>query len=403
MPPEVELRAFRVEGLALHAHHAEGDWFAASEDATPTTVHRLAHRFPETPIPQRVRPATAVDAVPLRALLERTADATLSLDKQVVRVQIEVQSRLRQTLLVNTDGAQVLRQQPLTELRAEVQLRHANGTSAASAQRAVLGLADDCTEDLPEQLARAVVEQAQRLATARFMPTAAYPVVLTSGWGGAWLHEVIGHRLEADVAAADGQLRLHTMIAPPSVTLIDDGTLVGGRATATHDDEGTPSARTALIQEGRCSNWLTDRAHADRLGLPRTGNGRRASYASPPLPRMTTLTLAPGTETPDALIETTRDGLFARQLGRGSVDLANRTYRVFVREGQRIERGRLTHPVADVWLEGALDDALHTIDGIATDSVTDLHHGICVKQGQALPIACSLPTTRLSSIFVRPS
>ncbi|MEM6644678.1 MAG: TldD/PmbA family protein [Bacteroidota bacterium] len=403
-PPDVHIRSALVEGLALQAHHAEGSWFGACAEATPEAVQRLAHQFPapDAPTAPIYTSAPASEAA-IRALLERTADVLFGLSASVVEVRLEAQSRLRHTLVVNTHGATVTRLQPLTEVRAEADVQGTQGTTSGAAQQAVMGLADAFANDVSEQVARDAIAQAARLADAKPMPSGAYAVVLAAGWGGAWLHEVIGHRLEADVASADGAASLGIQIAPAAVTLFDDGTYPGGRASTSHDDEGTPSAKTTLIHNGRCLRWLTDRAHADRLGLPRTGNGRRASYAHPPLPRMTNLYLASGIDTPDALRHAAQDGLLVHQLGQGMIDMAARTYRVYVREGRRLEHGQRTHAVRDVWLEGSIDDALHSIRGIANDGFLDVHRGRCLKHGQHLPIGCGLPTTLLSTIRVCPS
>ncbi|MEM1094899.1 MAG: TldD/PmbA family protein [Bacteroidota bacterium] len=408
-PAVVHIRSALVEGLALHAHRREGHWFGATSDATPDAAYRLAGRLPLTeepavavPVPTVPVPTAAPEA-PLRALLERTADLAFSLSDQIASLRIDVQSRLRQTLVVNTDGVAVLSTQPLTELRVEVDVRGAHGRTAGTAQRAVVGLAEAFDEDVPARIARDAVAQAQRLRDARPLTAGSYPIVLAAGWGGAWLHEVVGHHLEADVALAHTTAMSTNPIAPTYITLLDDGTHPDGRASASHDDEGTATGETTLIREGQCLQWLTDRTHADRLAMLPTGNGRRASYAHPPLPRMTNLYLAPGTDRPDALVHTVRDGLLVHELGRGVVDMATQTYRMHVREGSRIEQGRRTHAVRDVWLEGPIDGALFSIRGVANDGFLDRHRGRCVKHGQQVPISCGTPTLLLSTLRVSPS
>lgn len=403
-PPDVHIRSGLVEGVALHAHRTAGNWFAARAGAMPEAVQLLARELPPAEVPEALvfLPTPAAETA-LRALLEHTADSLLSHSDQVTDVRIETQARLRQTLLVNTDGLALIQTQPLTEIRAEVDVQGMQGRTTGIAQRAVMGLVDEFADDTPACLARDAFAQAQRLMSARVFVGGTYPVVLASGWGGAWLHEVIGHRLEADVAATDGAVSIRDQIAPRHVTLVDDGTHPDGRASSAHDDEGTAMGKTTLIREGECLQWLTDRARADQLELPRTGNGRRASYAHPPLPRMSNFYLASGRATADALIQSVKEGLFAHQLGQGVVDTASRTYRVQVREGSRIEQGRLTHTVRNMWLEGSIDDALYTIRGVADNSALDLHRGRCLKHGQLVPVGCGLPTTLLSGIRVIPS
>ena len=229
------------------------------------------------------------------------------------------------------------------------------------------------------------------------------PVVLGAGWGGVWLHEGIGHLLEADVAAAQGWLdRRGERVASPAVNLVDDPTLAVGRGALRADDEAAPAQRTTLIENGMLCGFLTDRRTADRHDLPRTGHGRRQDYRHAPLPRMTNLILQPGEVRPDDLVADVADGLFVTAVGQGHTDPASGRYAVAVRAGRRIENGRLTMPVRDVWLEGDVAAALLQIGGIANDAQLDTARGDCVKGGQHVPVSVGMPTVLLRACAVSP-
>ncbi|MGI9174706.1 MAG: TldD/PmbA family protein, partial [Rhodothermales bacterium] len=251
----------------------------------------------------------------------------------------------------------------------------------------------------PEEVAREAVERAGVLAEAKPLGPGRLPVVLGGGWSGVWLHEAIGHAFEAD-NALNHQNQIGQAIAPPHVTLVDDATVPSGRGSFTHDDEGTPAQRTVLVENGVLRSFLTDRQHADQLGLPRTGNGRRQSFRHLPLPRMTNLLLAPGEASEADLIADVRDGLYVAMPGHGLVWPGEDRFAFDVLEGYRIEQGRLTHPVADVRLAGSTTDALRHVVAIGPDVRLETARGLCRKAEQTVPVSVGMPAVLLAGLQV---
>jgi TldD protein len=233
------------------------------------------------------------------------------------------------------------------------------------------------------------------------------PVVLAGGWGGVWLHEVVGHLLEADVAAdcsapgALGAERIGLRVANDSINVFDDATLDAARGTARVDDEGTPTRRNTLIEEGILTSLLTDRATACRLGLPETGNGRRQDYRHEPLPRMSNLLLEAGDADPESLVNEARTGIFVKMIGNGAVVPEEDSFSFEILEGYAIESGRIGRPVRGR-LSGRPSEMLTRIRGIANDFQYDAGRGICSKNGQVVPVSVGMPTVLIDMMTVNP-
>ncbi len=391
---EAEERIVDIDALQPAAWHEAASRVAQQIEAGPgRSPIPVRHVFEAKPLPPDA--PDGISETEKHALLRAAAEAVWALDDRVQQVEVRYHDRTRRTAVLTSDGVFATEATLLLGLRVTV-------TLGAGGRRITGQAASGGTEGFgyflqhpPERLAQAAVAQAQRLAAARPLPSGPMPVVLAAGWGGAWLHEAIGHALEADVAANHPRT-LGTTVASPQVTLVDDATRHGGRATSGVDDEGTPARRTTLIQNGTLCGWLTDRRRARQHGLPCSGNGRRQSYRHVPLPRMTNLLLEPGNAAPDDLIADVADGLFVQTLGQGRV-LPDGTFALTVREGYRIEKGRRTHPVSGVVLRGKSWESLRRIVGVGDDFVLDTAHGLCEKHGQVVPVSVGMPTVLIAS------
>ena len=253
----------------------------------------------------------------------------------------------------------------------------------------------------PERLGRAAAERALALLGAEPAPSGEVTVVLGPAAGGTLLHEACGHGMEADLVARGASVyagRRGARLCPLPLTAVDDPTVPGGWGSFAADDEGIPARRTVMIAEGICAGFLTDRLHAERLGLPRTGNGRRRSYAHPPLPRMSNSYLLPGGDDPREILRATRHGLYCRALGGGMVDGVTGTFTFAVTEAYRIERGELVAPVRGATLIGDGPTALARIDAIGSDFA--VQEGTCAKGNQRLPVGLGAPTLRIARLAV---
>ena len=238
---------------------------------------------------------------------------------------------------------------------------------------------------------------------ARPAPSGVMPVVLGPGWPGILLHEAVGHGLEADAHRKEASIftgKLGTRVAPKGVTVIDDGRLPDCRGSLSIDDEGTPTGPTVLIEDGILTGLLTDRLNARLLDLPLTGNGRRESFATLPLPRMTNTFMQSGDTSPEEIIASVNDGLYAAHFAGGQVDITNGSF-VFTMSGaRRIRNGRLEEPVKGATLIGRGDKALLGIRLVGNDSQLDEGVGQCGKDGQNCPVGVGLPTLRIDSLTV---
>ena len=235
----------------------------------------------------------------------------------------------------------------------------------------------------------------------RNAPAGEMPVVLGPGGGGILFHEACGHGLEADLvvkAASVFHGRLGERIASSLVTGVDDGTVPSAWGSFAYDDEGTPAQRTVLFDEGVLVGYLYDRLRASQDGVASTGNGRRQSYASLPIPRMRNSYILAGQAGPDDVIGDTPRGLYARTLGGGQVNPATGDFVFGVSEGYLIEDGRVTAPVRGANLIGNGPTILAAIDAVADDF--DTRDGICGKEGQSAPVSNGSPTLRIARMTV---
>jgi TldD protein len=234
-------------------------------------------------------------------------------------------------------------------------------------------------------------------------PAGEMEVVLGSGWPGILLHEAIGHGLEGDFnrkkTSAFADL-LGQRVASPGVTVIDDGTMPDRRGSLTVDDEGTPTSRTVLIEDGVLVGFLQDRLNARLMGMPATGNGRRQSYAHAPMPRMTNTIMLGGTAAPTDMIGSVKRGLYAVNFGGGQVDITSGKFVFSASEAYLIEDGKVTAPVKGATLIGNGPDALTKVAMIGNDMALDPGIGTCGKSGQGVPVGVGQPTLKLTGLTV---
>lgn len=217
------------------------------------------------------------------------------------------------------------------------------------------------------------------------------------------LHEAIGHGLEGDFnrkktsAFSD---RIGQRVASELVTVVDDGTIPGRRGSLNVDDEGTPTGRTVLIEQGILRGYLQDRLNARLMGMEPTGNGRRESYAHQPLPRMTNTFMLPGDSTPDEIIGSVKHGLYAVTFGGGQVDITSGKFVFSASEAYLIEDGKITRPVKGATLIGHGPEVLTRVTMVGNDLKLDEGIGTCGKDGQSVPVGVGLPTIKIEGLTV---
>jgi TldD protein len=254
---------------------------------------------------------------------------------------------------------------------------------------------------------RSAVDEALRQALvnldSRPAPAGEMEVVLGSGWPGILLHEAIGHGLEGDFNRKQTSAFAGLMgqrIAAPGVTVVDDGTLPDRRGSLTVDDEGTPTSRTVLIEDGVLTGYLQDRLNARLMGMRATGNGRRESYAHAPMPRMTNTIMLGGSHTPEEMIRSVKRGLYAVNFGGGQVDITSGKFVFSASEAYLIEDGKVSAPVKGATLIGNGPDALTRVAMVGNDMALDPGVGTCGKNGQGVPVGVGQPTLKLMGLTV---
>lgn len=252
-----------------------------------------------------------------------------------------------------------------------------------------------------EETAAKAARRALAKLSARPAPSGVLPVVLKSGTGGILFHEACGHGLEADHILKDASVyanRLGELVASPLVTLIDDGTVTDEWGTSTIDDEGNPTQRNVLIENGQLTDYMWDFLRSRKEGRASSGNGRRQSYQHLPMVRMTNTYLMSGKDDPEEIVTSTAQGIYVAQLGGGQVNTATGDFVFGMTEAYLIEDGKITEPIRDANLIGNGPDVLQKIDAVGSDF--DMCPGTCGKDGQSVPVGCGQPTLRISGVTV---
>jgi TldD protein len=390
-----------LEGLRLAASTARA--ISESRGGAPAVAVRgpgrpLHDLYPVAQVP------TEVPAERKVALLSEIDAYARRLDPRIERVMAQVATQCRRVLVAASDGTFVGDEQPL--VRLNVQVIAARGSRREVGTQGMGGRSD--LESLLDPAAwRPLVAEAVRIATlnleAEPCPAGTLDVVLGPGWPGILLHEAVGHGLEGDfnrkgTSAFSG--RLGERVATPGVTVIDDGTLEARRGSLNVDDEGTPTRRTVLIEDGILRGYLQDRLNARLMGMSPTGNGRRVSYAHLPMPRMTNTFMLAGQDDPEEILRSVKRGLYAVSFGGGQVDITSGKFVFSANEAYRIEDGRLGAPVKGATLIGNGPDVLLRVSRVGNDLALDRGVGTCGKDGQSVPVGVGLPTLRVDALTV---
>lgn len=253
----------------------------------------------------------------------------------------------------------------------------------------------------PEEIGRTAAKRVKILLSAEPAPAGTLPVVLASEAGGTMIHEAVGHGLEADLACngmSVYQGKVGQAVASPLITVIDDGGMPEKRGSFVYDDEGTPAQRTVLIENGVLQGYLVDRLSALKFDLMATGNGRRETFRSKPIVRMTNTYIAPGKDDPAEILSSTRYGVYVKAMGGGQVNTVTGDFVFAVTEGYLIEDGRITRPIRGATLVGNGPQVLMQVDRVGTD--LGFSTGTCGKDGQGAPVTDAQPTIRIPALTV---
>ena len=337
-------------------------------------------------------------------LLERLESFARREDKRVQQVMAHLAGEYEVILVAGSDGRLAADVRPLVRVSITVVVDSGDGRreqgSAGGGGRSDYGLFSD---DVLREYARAAVHQAVINLEARPAPAGRMPVVLGSGWPGILLHEAVGHGLEGDFNRKGSSTfsgRIGQRVASRGVTVVDDGTLPGRRGSLNIDDEGNPTQRTLLIEDGILRGYMQDGLNARLMGVPVTGNGRRESFAHLPLPRMTNTTMVNGDKSVEEIIKSVKKGVYAVNFGGGQVDITNGKFVFSMSEAYMIENGKVSYPIKGATLIGSGPEAMNQVVMIGNDLQLDPGVGVCGKDGQSVPVGVGQPTLRIDGLTV---
>ena len=325
-------------------------------------------------------------------------------DPRVAQVSVSLSGSWSVVEVVRADGFVATDIRPLVRLNVSIVAKQGDRRETGSFGLGGRYLYDHLFD--PSTWNRAIDEALrQALVNLESVPAPAgeMPVVLGPGWCGVLLHEAVGHGLEGDfnrkgTSAFSG--RMGERVAAPGVTVVDEGAIENRRGSLSIDDEGTPTGRTVLIEDGILKGYLQDRLNARLMGMEPTGNGRRESFAHAPMPRMTNTFMLGGEDDPAELITRVKDGIFAKSFGGGQVDITSGKFVFSCTEAYRIEGGKLGQPIKGATLIGDGPSVLTRVKGIGNDMALDEGVGICGKGGQSVPAGVGQPTLLIDGLTV---
>lgn len=383
---ESVLKAARLAGEGL----AGG---GASPQRLSLTQLRSPH-FIEIP-PESVATREKAD------LLHAADEAARSAGAEIIQAQIIYGDDFSEMMVANSEG--ILATEDRTRVRIIARTVGARngimqtGYESVGAHKGMEVLGGDAAADV----GRMAAEKALTMLDSRPAPSGKMTVVMHRGFGGVLFHEACGHGLEADAIEKGASVfggKMGDKVAADMVTLVDDGSLPGEWGSNTYDDEGTPTQRTVLVEEGKLAGFMYDGLRARNAGVASTGNGRRQSFRHVPIPRMTNTFIMSGPHSRDEIIESTELGFYAKTLSGGQVEPASGDFVFGVSEGYLIENGKITSPLRGATLIGNGLVALLNIDMIADDF--EMNIGLCGKDGQSVPAGSGQPTLRIQNMTV---
>lgn len=374
---------------------------AARRNASPAGVTALGNARSEPGRHPVLVPPESVEVERKAGLLRAANEAARAFGGEVAQVTVGYSEDRQRVLIANSLGELV--NDDRTRLRFIVNVVTRRD---GAIQTGYQSLGESRGFELLDEprvvaVAREAAQKAIAMLGAKPAPMGTMPVVMANGFGGTLFHEACGHGLEADAIAKNASIyagRMGELVAAAHVSAFDDGSLVNGWGSGAFDDEGVPTGKTMVIENGRLCGYLYDRLRARAAGAQPTGNGRRQSFRHVPIPRMTTTYIAPGDATADEVIAATKRGFYAKSLAGGQVEPASGNFVFGVSEGYLIENGKVTTPLRGATLIGSGIDVLKRIDMIADDF--DVRSGMCGKDGQSVPVGTGQATLRIAEMTV---
>ena len=336
-------------------------------------------------------------------ILKKLESLAFSRDKRIIKVSASIAAEYDAILIANKFSDMKSDIRPLVRLSLSIIIEDKNrreiGTAGGGGRYSI----DYFTDDVLNLYIDEAYHQAVTNLDAIPSPAGLMPVVLGPGWPGILLHEAIGHGLEGDFnrkgTSAFSKL-MGKQVAHSDITIVDDGTIQDRRGSLNIDDEGNPTQRTVLIENGILKNYLQDTLNAKLMNMEITGNGRRESYAHIPMPRMTNTIMTNGKHNPDEIIKSVKKGIYAPNFGGGQVDITSGKFVFSSSLAWLIEDGKITQPIKGASIVGNGPDILKKVSMVGNDSSLDTGVGTCGKDGQSVPVGVGQPTLKIDEILV---
>ncbi|MDO8962065.1 MAG: metalloprotease TldD [Methylophilus sp.] len=361
----------------------------------------ITHQSPALYLPQD--PIASLSADAKVKLLERLEQFAKQADPRISQVMASIAGEYEVVMVARSDGLMAADVRPLVRISIQVIAEHNGRREQGSSGGGGRFDYSYFTDAVLQDYAQKAVHQALVNLDARPAPAGSMTVVLGAGWPGILLHEAIGHGLEGDFNRKGSSAfanMIGKQVAAKGITIVDDGTIADRRGSLSMDDEGNPTNKTVLIEDGILRGYIQDSLNARLMGMPLTGNARRESYAHIPMPRMTNTYMMNGDKDPAEIIKSVKKGLYAANFGGGQVDITSGKFVFSAAEAYMIEDGEITYPVKGATLIGNGPDVLTRVSMIGNDMALDSGVGTCGKEGQSVPVGVGQPTLKIDGLTV---
>ena len=415
----VKSGSFQIEqGVGVRAVSGEKTAFAYADSLCIDSINRSAHavrvigagggeqhiRVPAVKHGKQVHsgfdPIASLDSAAKVALLNKVETLAKAADPRIVQVMAGLTCEYDMIYIARLDGRHAADIRPMVRLNVTVIAKQGDRREqggAGGGGRYDLAYFD---ETLVRQFVDSAVKQALINLESRPAPAGEITVVLGNGWPGVLLHEAVGHGLEGDFNRKETSVfsgRIGERVAAKGVTVVDQGDIADRRGSLNIDDEGNETRRTVLIEDGILVGYMQDETNARLMGTQSTGNGRRESYASAPMPRMTNTFMENGGYEPDEIIASIDKGIYAVNFGGGQVDITSGKFVFSASEAWWVEGGKLQYPVKGATIIGNGPEVLKHVSMIGNDTALDSGVGVCGKDGQSVPVGVGQPTLRIDA------
>ena len=405
------LRGVKDEKIG-YSHSSEFSIEALKEASRIVSTVKYGHNSDSIVDPIKTNNKLYTDKNPLNVkdfsskikLLEDINSYARNFDSKVKQVSVNLSGSWQKIDILRPSGQELSDIRPLVRLNISVTLEDKGKKETGSVGiGGRYSYGDFFIEQNWKEEVQKAISQARIMLQAIPAPAGEQVVVLGPGWPGILLHEAIGHGLEGDFNRKKISVfteLMNSSVASKEVTVFDDGTISGRRGSYTIDDEGTPSQKTTLIENGKLVSYMQDRQNARLMKVKATGNGRRQSYAHQPMPRMSNTMMANGKHNPQEIIKSTKKGIFAKTFGGGQVDITNGKFVFSASEAYLIEEGKITSPIKGATLIGSGFEVLKKVEFVGNDLKMDPGIGTCGKNGQGVPVGVGQPTLKINGLTV---